>query len=366
MNVPPPVPEGESMPDPALSDFNTELACALDELGRRVRPREFDPHAILRRTARRRTGRMLASAAAALAAVAGVTAFAVRPGGAAVTIAAHGGTPSVAVLVGTGVDPLVVPGVFRTTPNGAAVSGFAQFGATTVAVALQPTNGDANARMVQTGWSVNGVEMTAQVWFSDTPQTRPQTAPGDPAGTVVGTVNGHPAYEADRPQRQLAFWAGSPGYATATIFKNGMLDQSATAAELLTVAKSLEVGPVQVPMPLSIAGLDSAKVTSAEVTGGISPVQKFAWSASFSVVIDGRGYQITAHPGPAVTPTPTGGTTTTGLASAVETLDGLGIEVSTDSAKQGSPQAPSAAQVLAHITSLGANPSGWTTNVIVK
>lgn len=348
------------MPDPAPADFDTELASALDELGRRVRPHEFDSQAILRRTARRRTSRRLAMSAAALAAVAGVTAFAVHDGGAP---AAVGAGPGIS-RVKAGVDPLVVPAVFRTTPNGAVVSGFAQFGATTGAAAMQPTGSGATVRNVQTGWSVNGVEMAAQVTFVD--DDTPQTTSADPVGSIVGTVNGHPAYDDENPQRQLTFWAGPQGYATLIIFKNGTIDRSATPAELLAAAKSLEIGTVQVPMPLSIAGLGSVKVTSAEILGGTVPVQRFAWSAILNVEIEGRNYQISAHPGPAVLPTPTGKTTTTGLAPAAETIDGLSIEVSIDSATQGSPKAPTPAQVLAHITPLGTAPSGWTTNVIVK
>jgi hypothetical protein len=48
------------------------------------------------------------------------------------------------------------------------------------------------------------------------------------------------------------------------------------------------------------------------------------------------------------------------------TVDGVGISVSTDSGTSGSPSAPTLSQVLAHITSLGTDPSGWTTDVIVK
>lgn len=71
-------------------------------------------------------------------------------------------------------------------------------------------------------------------------------------------------------------------------------------------------------------------------------------------------------PGSAVIPTPMVTLPIARLDSAAETVDGLGIVVSTVAGKQGSADAPTAAQVLAHITSFGTTPSDWTTNMIIK
>lgn len=346
----------ESMLDPARDEFEAELASAIDALGLRVRPHEFDSQEILRRTARRRSIRLFTASGAALTAVAGVTAFAISPGDIPPPPAAR--SPFASSAVGT--DPLVVPGVFRTMPDGGTASGFTEFGATKIAAVID-VGGNGYSRNAETSWSVNGIELTAQVmWFGATPQS---TLPAE-AGSVVGTVNGRPAYVSDLPQRQLTFWSGPQGYATAIIFANGAVDQSVATAELLGVAKDLDTAPAAVPMPIRISGLDPADVTGAQM--GQAVPGETHWSAYLSLEIDGRSYRVDVIPGPAVAPTPTGTETTTGLAGASKTVDGLGITVLTDAGDQGSPGAPTPGQVLAHFTSLGADPSGWTTSVIVK
>jgi hypothetical protein len=348
------------MPDPAFVGFDAELASALDDLGRRVRPREFDPDAILRSTARRRSARLLATSAAAVALVAGATAFAVRPGDVHGPTAAQPTAPSTTTATGGGTDPNVVPGLFRTTPVGGSANGFAQFGATTSSgMDLVTDGGGVRGWLVETDWTADGVDLTGRVsWLGPAPQITPPKG----AGSVVGTVNGHPAYDA---YHQLTFWSGAQGYATADIFKDGVVDQSATSADLLELARSLDTTPAEVPMPIRIAGLDVADVTNAGIHGN-GPGQGYPWGADIFIVVDGRSYQVDVVPGPANAPTPTGTQTTTGNVSAERTVDGLGITVTTGSGKQGSPQAPTPADVLAHITSLGSNPSDWTTNVIVR
>lgn len=344
----------EPLLDPARDGFEAELASAIDALSLSVRPHEFDSREILRRTARRRSIRLFTASGAALTAVAGVTAFAISPGGIPPRPAARPAFASSAV----GTDPLIVPGVFRAMPDGGTAIGFTEFGATNYAAVL---GGSGSSKGVATSWRVDGVELMAQIsWFGDTPQT---TLPVD-AGNVVGTVNGRPAYFSNVPQKQLTFWSGSQGYAAAIIFANGSVKQSVTAAELLGVAKDLDTAPVAVPMPIRVSGLDPADVTGAQM--GQDVFGENHWSAYLSLQIDGRAYQVGVIPGPAVAPTPTGTETATGLAVAAETVDGLGITVTTDSGKQGSPGAPTTAQVLAHFTSLGTDPAGWTTKVIVK
>lgn len=342
--------------------FGVELATALNELGRQVRPREFDSHAILRRTAHRRIGRVLAASAAGIAVVVGATAFAVRPGAtppAANATQTSAANPSAV----NGSDPLMVPAYFRTAPNGDAANGFTQLGATTYAVANDHGTSN-NMQVVQTDWTVDGVDQTAEViWLGDTTQTGP---PAKEAETVVGDVNGRSAYY-NAPNKQLTFWTGAQGYATAVIFVDGTNNgpsMSATADDLLSVANSLVTTPAVVPMPLRVTGLDSATVIYAGMGSAVAG-QSEPWTAELNFVIDGREYDITALPGPAVTPSPTGTFTTTGLISADKTVNGLGIDVTTSSGKEGSASAPTAAQVLAHITSLGVAPSGWTTSVMV-
>jgi hypothetical protein len=84
------------------------------------------------------------------------------------------------------------------------------------------------------------------------------------------------------------------------------------------------------------------------------------------LTIDGRSYEIDANPGPAVTPSATATETTGGESPVMETVDGVGISVSTDSGTSGSPSAPTLSQVLAHVTSLGTEQADWTTDVIAK
>lgn len=344
--------------DLPLGAFDTELAMALDELGRRVQPHEFDPAAIQRRNARRRSYRMATASAAALAvAAAGVTAFATGAGG----TPALDGTQKAAGCTAAGTDPLTVPGVFRRTPAATEPTGFSQFGATTF-TAIDRVDGAGTMRVAQTAWSVGGVAYTAEVTWPGQPETTP---PSGNDATVVGTVNGHPAYLSNMPQRQLTFWTGSQGYALLIIFKHGETDSSATASALLNTAENLETTQVAVPLPVCVHGLDTATVTAAGM-GSSVPDQKYPWNAYLTLEIDGRSYTIDAIPGVAVTPTPTGGRDTTGVVAATETINGLGITVTTTAGTQGTAQAPTAAQILNHLTSLGTDPQDWTTNVLVK
>ena len=79
---------GEQAGPDGLDPFDAELASALEEIGSRVRPREFDSQAILRRAARGRSCRLLAGSAAVLAVAGGVTASFTRGGGDAAPVAA--------------------------------------------------------------------------------------------------------------------------------------------------------------------------------------------------------------------------------------------------------------------------------------
>lgn len=348
-----------ALPELPADGFEGELTSALDELGRRVLPHEFDPAAILRRTARRRSCRLLTASAAAIAVVAGATAFAARPGHSPTPAAAP---PTARRSASAGTDPLTVPAFFRTMPAGTSVGGFTELGATTFVASDDQTG--TLSRVLQTDWSIAGADYTAQVsWFGGKPATTPQLSEG---GTAVGTVNGHPAYFSTMPQRQLTFWTGSQGYATLIIFKQGEDDQSATTAELLNVARALDPTPAEAPMPFYVTGLGTAEVTAAGAGWVGMGIQDSAWGAYLMLTVDGRSYRINAGPGPALAPTPTGTLTTTGLVGAEETVDGLGISVTTSSGKQGSPDAPTAAQVLSHVTPLGVTRSNWTTDVIVK
>ena len=347
--------------------FDAELSAALEEIGRRVRPREFDSQAILRRTARGRSCRLLAGSAAVLVMAGGVTASftlgagtaaALRQPAAAAAAAANG---SSATAIGAD-DPLSVPGVFRTMPGGHSANGFTQFGATGN-VAMTGVGTDGYSRAVIANWRTGGVSYSAQVsWFGQ----KPSTVLPEYAGSVVGTVNGHSAYLGDIPQRRLTFWTGSQGYATALIFRNGVTENSATAGELLAVARSLDVAPTPVPMPIQLSGLGSAVVISASVGNALGSPATTSWGATMIVAMDGRSYMVGVSPGAATGPTPTGTETSTGPLAATRTVDGVGVTVTTDSGQEGSPDAPTVAQLLTHVTVLGADPSDWTTNVIVQ
>ena len=341
--------------------FDAEVAAMLDGLGRQVRPHEFNADTILRRTARRRTSRVLASSAAAIAVVACATAFATRAGGppaANVTHTAPAANSDAQAVTGT--DPLIAPGYFRTAPNGAAANGFTQLGGTTQ-VGLENTSESGEFWSVTTDWNSNGVELSASVdWFGG----EQQTSPGEEPGSVVGQVNGHPAYY-NSSGKNLTFWSGALGYATANIFtdSNGDVDQSATSAELLSVAEALAPTSAPVPLPIRVTGLGSAQVTLADM-GWLTGDANGPWNVDLSLEIHGASYDISAIPGQPVTPSPTGTDKTSGEVSATKTVDGLGITVSASTSNSAS--APTAAQVLAHVTSLGVSPSGWTTSVLVK
>jgi hypothetical protein len=376
--VNPPTPDVSgpaSPPDPALDGrvrpegldpFDAELAAALEEIGRRVRPREFDSQAILRRAARGRSCRLLAGSAAVLAVAAGVTAsVTLDTGAAAPASAAAGRQAALPASAPAGADPLTVPGVFRTMPGGRTADGFTQFGATGyVAVIGGGTGG--YSRVLMTSWQAGGVVYSAQVsWFGQPPSiSLPKYA-----GNAVGTVNGRSAYLSDIPQHQLTFWTGSQGYATALIFANGVTDAAATADELVSVARSLDLAAsTEVPMPVRIrlSGLGSAEVTSAGVGDALPGEATSVWYATMTIETDGRSYMLSVAPGAATDPTPTGTEISTGLLVATKTIDGIGITVTTKNDKEGSSNAPTVAQVLAHVTALGADPSDWTTSVLVQ
>jgi hypothetical protein len=338
--------------------FDAELAAALEELGRQVRPHEFDSHTIQRRTARRRSSRVLAASAAGIAVVAGASAFAVHAG----APAANPAQTSVASgQAAAGTDPLVAPGYFRTTPNGGAANGFTQFGGTTLLENAYDTSPE--QRVVTTDWTADGNELSAQVnWYGKTPQTTP---PAGKSETPVGTVNGRTAYYS-APNHDLTFWTGSQGYATVSIVLDGTTETNQlhnSSDDLLSAARSLVPMPVKVPMPIRVTGY-SATVAGAQM--GSIPGQAEPWQAFLLLVIDGREYSISAAPGPAVTPSPVKTSPATDQVSAEKTVDGVGIVVTTSAGAHGSPSAPTVAQVLSHITSLGVSPSGWTTDVLVK
>jgi hypothetical protein len=383
VNLPTPDVSGPApLPDPALDGsgergldgldgldpFDAELASALAEIGGRVRPREFDSRAILRRAARGRSCRLLAGSAAVLAVAGGVTASFTRGGGdaapVAAAVAASGGQRAPVSAVSAGLDPLTVPGVFRTMPGGHTANGFTQFGATGY-VAMTGGGTSGYARSVMVSWNAGGVAYSAQVsWFGQQPATALPTY----AGTAVSTVNGRTAYLSDIPQRQLTFWTGSQGYATEIIFANGITDASATADELLDVARSLDVTPTAVPMPVQIrqSGLESAEVVSVGVGNAFPSGPTAAWYATMTVETEGRDYLVSVVPGVAASPTPTGTEASTGELVATRTVNGLGITVTTDTDEKGSLDAPTVAQILAHVTALSADPSDWTTNVVVQ
>ena len=374
---------GEGDEPAAKSDFtgfDAELAAALKDLGEQVGPDEFDSRAMLRRTARRKTSQVLGTAAAGLAVVAGATVFAAHVGPIAAGNAAATATASHVEAPG-GTDPLTLPGYFRTAPSGSSPIGYSAYGATGSFMAYPGSAGGDFVNMLirhsQAG-SI-GPEYSVSVGWRGGYAPNVTDIPHEGTHTLVGTVNGHPAYySAD--QRTLAFWTGSAqGYGLESGF---FVTQSLTAitdpAVLLYVAQAFDTASVAVPLPLRITGLDSARATSVnfgQASPGASspnpgpgfPSGSF-WFVEIELQIDGRTYYVSANPGPAVTPPTTSieKMTGSGRVSATKTVDGLSIMVFTESAKSGSPSAPTVSQVLAHITSLGTEPSGWTTDVIVK
>jgi len=343
--------------------FDVELAEALEELGRRVRPHEFDSGAIQRRTARRRSVQILAASAAGIAVVAGAAAIAVRadaPADAAVAAATPGASAAGDVK---GTDPLTLPGYFRQLPGGIGPNGYTVFGASTNLVANSGGTADQHLQIAESEWIAAGTELTAQVtWTGDAPTSTAQA----PVGTVVGTIDAHPAYY-DSTESSLYFRTGSQGYATLIIWVGRQSDTPlSSSAELLSIAKSLDTTAVSVPMPIRVTGVDPAEVTYAGLGDGAVSGGNPPWYATITFQIDGRSYEVDASPGTAVTPSPTGPFTSTGEVWATKEGDGLGITVTTSSGKSGSPSAPTVAQVLARVTSLGTDPSNWTTSVLVK
>ena len=371
----------ESAADLESTEFGAELAAALEDLGERVRPRAFDSRAILRRTARRKASRVLGTAAAGLAVVAGATVFAAHVGPIAAGTAAASATASSAAVPG-GTDPLTLPGYFGTAPSGSTPIGYNAYGASASFTEYPGSSGGFVNMMIQyaqTGSGSGGPEYSVSVGWTGGYCPNVTDLSHEGPHTLVGTVNGHPAYySAD--QHTLAFWTGSAqGYG---LEHGWVVTQSLTEITdptvLLRIAQAFDTAPVAVPLPLRITGLDSARATSAtfgQASPGASspnPGQGFpsgsSWYVEIGLQIDGRTYEISANPGLAVAPPATSIERMTGgsRVSAAKTVDGLGIMVSTDSGKSGSPSAPTVSQVLEHITSLGTEPSGWTTDVIVK
>ena len=367
-----------------FTGFDAALAAAMKDVGEQVGPDEFDARAILRRTARRRTSQVLGTAAAGIAVVAGATVFAAHIGpvaagkAAATATASHTAAPE-------GTDPLTLPGSFRTAPSGSTPIGYSVYGASANLTEYPGPGGGGNATMLihdaQAGSTSAGAEYQVSVGWEAGYYPKVTDLPHESqnAYTPVGTVNGHPAYYSAQ-LRTLAFWAGSAqGYAREGVFVvTPALIAVSDPAVLMYGARAYDTASAAAPLPLRITGLDSAKAISAsfgQASPGASspnPGPAFpsgsSWYVNIGLQIDGRTYEITANPGPAVTPPLsslarlTGGT----LVSATKTVDGLGIMVSTPSGKSGSASAPTVSQVLAHVTSLGTDPSGWTTDVIVK
>ena len=341
-----------------FTGFDAEIATAMKDLGEQVGPDEFDARAILRRTARRRTSGVLASAAAALIVVAGATAFATQHGPTvAVAVPASSSGSSNSAVEDT--DPLILPGHIRTEPAGGS--------------ALGSTVYDLNARMtafggpatlraqdMETAYSSGGTEYTVDFGIMGSRSLDGLPTIVRNADTVVGTVAGHPAYY-NRVLQAVIFWSGSQGYAqvyrvVSPLGNADVADPDPTM--LLDAAKAFDATPIDMPLPLRITGLDSAQVTFAsfdQAPGSSS------WTMSIQLAMDGRTYVIDANAGPAATPSPT-----IGYPPAMETVDGVGISVSIISGSNGSPSAPTVSQVLAHVTSLGTDPSKWTTDVIVR
>lgn len=356
-----------------FTGFDAELAAALKDLGERAGPDEFDARAILRRTARRKTSQVLASSAAALAVVAGATAFAAQRGPAmagATPVSSGASSAPASSRASSGpaandTDPLILPGRFGTEPANGSPLGAPVY---QVNARLTGIGGvtSLRARDVQTEYSSGGTEYTVDVGLMGTDSLEALNTAERAGDTVVGTVAGHPAYY-NRFMQSVVFWSGSQGYAQVYRLV-GPLGNEAVAdpdpTMLLGAAKAFDATPIDMPLPLRITGLDSAQVTFA--TFSQADPGSSSWTMSIQLGIDGRTYEVDANPGPAVTPSATATETTGGEFPAMKTVDGVGISVSTISGTSGSPSAPTVSQVLAHVTSLGTEPSGWTTDVMVK
>jgi hypothetical protein len=348
----------EPAAESSFTGFDAELAAALKDLGARVGPDEFDARAIRRRTARRKTSLVLTSSAAALAVAAGVTALAAQHG--PVTAGAPPASTIASSSPAKGADPLVLPGYFRAesasgSPLGSSVY---QVNARETGLGGAPT---LRAQDVQSEYTSGGTQYTVDVGMMGTTSLNALNAEEHGDDTVVGTVAGHPAYY-NQLLQSVVFWSGSQGYAQVYRLV-GPLGNAAVAdpdpTMLLSAAKAFDATPSDLPLPLRITGLGSAQVnfaTFSQAPGSSS------WTMSIQLVIGGRTYEIDANPGPAVTPS----AAPSGEVPATERVGGVGISVSTISGTSDSPSALTDSQVLAHITSLGIDPTGWTTDVIVK
>jgi hypothetical protein len=193
-----------------FTGFDAELAAALKDLGEQVGPDEFDSRAILRRTARRKTSRVLASSAAVLAVVAGVTAFATQHGPAVAVTVQPGSSVSGSPAV-ENTDPLVLPGYFGAEPAGGSPIGSTVY---QVNARMTAAGGVTSLRAqdVQTEYSSGGTEYTVDVGLTGITSLAVLNATEHGGDTVVGTVAGHPAYY-NRFLSSVIFWAGSQGYA---------------------------------------------------------------------------------------------------------------------------------------------------------
>jgi hypothetical protein len=359
--------DDEPAVEPGLTGFDAELAAALKDLGEQAGTDEFDAHAILRRTARRRTSRVLISSATALAVVVGATAFAAQHGSATGNASPASPSTSSAPAV-NGTDPLILPGYLGTADSkpGSPFT-YSVYGAFGGATDYQPgvDSGIPEGRSAQDEFSYDGTEYTIDVGTTGIYDSVPKEVSAGGQSTVVATIDGRPAY-LSYFRNDLAFWTGPQGYALLAGFVGLMGNKGITnPAVLIAAAKAFDATPVAVPLPLRITGLDSAQVSSASI-GQRNLDSAYPWSVLIDSVIDGRRYQINATPGLVTIPWAPGKRGTTGEVWATKMADGVGIAVTTVPAAGGSPSAPTVAQVLAHVTSLGTEPSKWTTAVIVK
>jgi hypothetical protein len=342
-----------------FTGFDAELAAAMKHLGAQAGPEEFDSGAIRRRVGRRKTARALVSSVAAVAVVGGVTAFAAQHGPAAASGVVPASPNVSGNPAGHGTDPLVLPGYIGAQPAGVPPLSSAVY------LVDSRLTGIGVSQDVQSAYSFGGTEYTMDVMMMGV-KSLSELPSGELDGyTAIGTVAGHTAYRTMQPS--VLFWSGPQGYAEVYQVDKPLGNANLTynAALLLGAAKAFVGKVVDVPLPVRITGLDSAQVNYALITQA-DPGTSHGWTVAIRLTIDGRSYEIDANPGPVVTPSATASDTTGGEYPAMETVDGIGISVSTDSGTSGSPSAPTVSQVLAHVTSLGADPSAWTTDVVVK
>lgn len=340
-----------------------QLRASLDQLTERpAPPPTLDaPAAIVqgqRLIRRRRISRGCAALAAVLAAVLVGTLIpthgARSPVGTPLTgSASH--TPAPARPSGPGTDPLTLSGTFGWLPPNAQNVGYSLHTGQLQAVARGPATNEASPGS------------SAYIWLTVYPKGTTPTlgkfADGSSQLRVnAPDVNGHTAYwvtnTASDPTNggdTYLRWQDADGQWGELLAY--YLGDDAIAATMLRVAAGVNFAPHAVPLPLWISGLPGSVETNEADLNRPSPTDGGPWDVFLALTVGGTTVEISVVPTSAKADASVEQGTPKPQCKHQDGLTGC-VAVTADAAG-------SASQILKHLTLLGLDPAGWTSDVIV-